>query len=99
MKIIHIVEESIWKKTSNQPLYFADSLKEQGFIHCCLPKQVNFVVKNWFPGKKNLLLLEIDTEKLDVNLVFEILDNGLEAFPHVYGPINSNAIIKCIPLT
>ena len=98
MKIIHIIEENIWKKVNKQPLYFADSLKEQGFIHCCLPEQVDFVVKNWFPEKKNLLLLEIDTEKLDSNLVFENHNNGSEAFPHVYGPINSSAIIACIPL-
>jgi uncharacterized protein (DUF952 family) len=97
MKIIHIIEASSWQIRNNQSEYFGDSLQTQGFIHCCLPTQVDFVVKTWFAGREDLVLLEIDSEKLTARLVFENLEGGEEKFPHIYGPINKDAIIGWYP--
>jgi uncharacterized protein (DUF952 family) len=97
MKIIHIIEDKTWQKVKNQLQYFGDTLNEQGFIHCCLPNQVPFVLKNWFPDRQDLLLLEIDTEKLESRLVFENLEGGEEMFPHIYGPLNKGAVIAWYP--
>lgn len=98
MKIIHIVEVNSWQNYQNQPKYFGDSLKSLGFIHCCLPEQVISVINAWFPGRDDLLLLEIDSEKLKERLVFENLEGGEEKFPHIYGPINKDAIIAWYPI-
>lgn len=97
MKIFHIIDSSTWQKVKNKEQYFGDSLKTQGFIHCCLPSQVDFVLKLWFPNRDDLLLLEIDSTKLNSRLVFENLEGGEEKFPHIYGPINKNAIIAWYP--
>ena len=79
------------------PNYFGDTLKRQDFIHCCLPQQVDDVLKNWFPGREDLVFLEIDTDKLASRLVFENLEGGEEKFPHIYGPINPEEIISIYP--
>ncbi|MDP2964761.1 MAG: DUF952 domain-containing protein [Pelolinea sp.] len=97
MKIIHIIQESTWQKVRSQPQYFGDSLIGQGFIHCCLPEQIDFVLNKWFPGREDMLLLDIDTEKLDAQLVFENLEGGEEKFPHIYGPLNMDAVIAWYP--
>ena len=97
MKIIHIVEAKSWQKVQGWSQYFRDSFKSQGFIHCCLPEQVGFVINTWFPGREDLLLLEINSEKLLARLVFENLEGGEEKFPHIYGPINNDAIITWYP--
>jgi uncharacterized protein (DUF952 family) len=97
MIIIHIIDVETWERVKDQPKYFGDTLKSQGFIHCCLPGQVDSVLQNWFPERDDLLFLELDSEKLLAKLVFENLEGGEEKFPHIYGPINRNAIIAWYP--
>lgn len=97
MIIIHIVNSVTWEKNKENSQYFGETLKSQGFIHCCLPKQVDDVLKNWFPKREDLIFLEIDADKLSSRLILENLEGGEERFPHVYGPINHNAIISWYP--
>ena len=97
MIIIHIVDSGSWEKNKDNSQYFGDSLESQGFIHCCLPEQVNDVLKNWFPGSEDLIFLKIDSDKLTSHLEFENLEGGEEKFPHIYGPINNEAIISWYP--
>ena len=97
MKIIHIIDEKTWQMVKNQTQYSGDSLQDQGFIHCCLPEQVDFVLNEWFSGRRDMILLELDSEKLDARLVFENLEGGEEKFPHIYGPLNLDAVIAWYP--
>ncbi len=94
MIIIHIVDSDKWEKSKHNTQYFGDILKTQGFIHCCFPEQVDDVLKIWFPEREDLVFLEIDSEKLSSHLEFENLDGGEEKFPHVYGPIDHDAIVS-----
>ncbi len=98
MKIIHIVEASVGKNEANWQQYFEDLLKNNSFIHCCLPSQVDFVLNSWFSKSDNLIIIEIDSELLQSPLIFENLEGGKEEFPHIYGPINKDAIITWYPL-
>ena len=97
MKLIHIIEEKTWQTIKSHQQYYSDSLKEQGFIHCCLPDQVDFVLNNWFSGRRDMILLEIDSERLNAHLVFENLEGGEDMFPHIYGPLNMDAVIAWHP--
>jgi len=97
MIIIHIVDFDTWDKNKGNSQYFGDTLKTQGFIHCCLPEQVDEVIKNWFPGREDLIFLEIDSDKVAARLEFENSDGGEEKFPHIYGPIEHDAIISRYP--
>ena len=97
MIILHIADSGTWEKNLDNSQYFGDTLKRQGFIHCCLPDQVDDVLKNWFPKRKDLTFLEIETDELTSRLEFENLEGGEEKFPHIYGPINREAIISWYP--
>ena len=94
MRIIHIIDSDTWEKNQEQPQYFGDTLKSQGFIHCCFPVQVEAVLKKWFPGRDDMIFLEIESNELSSPVKFENLEGGEEKFPHIYGPINKEAIIS-----
>jgi len=99
MIIIHIIDSDTWIKNKDNSLYFGDTLKTQGFIHCCLPEQVDDVLENWFSERDDLIFLEIDSDKLAARLELENSDGGEEKFPHIYGPIEHDAIISWYPYT
>lgn len=93
MHIYHVLKKTVWVENTPAP-YAADSLASQGFIHCCTEEQIPHVIKHWFKGEYDLVILEIDQQSLNSKVVYENLEGGKELFPHVYGPINREAIIK-----
>jgi uncharacterized protein (DUF952 family) len=55
------------------------------------------VKQRYFEGRNDLLLLSIDTDKLTSPFIFEWSPSVQDTFPHVYGPINVDAVIKVSP--
>jgi len=94
MHIFHITEQSTWRKAKHNTFYEGDTLSVDGFIHCCLFEQIEDVLINWFEGKHDIVILEIDPEKLLSPVKYENLEGGQEMFPHIYGPINLDAVIN-----
>jgi len=95
-KIMHIVSLDEWEKAKVLGMYQSPSLSKEGFIHCSLPLQIPPVANYNFKGQKGFVLLEIDMEKLKVLVKFEDLYNTGEDYPHVYGPINIEAVARVI---
>ena len=93
MNIYHITKYATWLDAKNLTSYENESLLKVGFIHCCLFRQIDFVLNNWFVEKEDLVILKIDTDKLISPVVMENLEGKNELFPHIYGPINTSAII------
>ncbi len=94
MNIFHITDQSIWQEAKLGTLYEGDTLSVDGFIHCCFFEQIEGVLKKWFKGKRDLVILEIDPEILLSQIKHENLEGGLDSFPHVYGPINLDAVVS-----
>lgn len=92
--IYHITTQPEWDAALKAGLYTAPSLQVEGFIHCCEKEQVDGVLDRYFKGKTGLVFLSIDTEKLQSRLVYEWSPAGQDTFPHIYGPINTDAVIK-----
>ena len=66
---------------------------EEGFIHCSTKEQIAEVLKRYYANQKELMLLHINPVLLIAELKYEIATQG-DLFPHVYGAINRDAIIK-----
>lgn len=98
MIIIHLTRPADWEFARHQPHPFSDLPGEFGYLHCCLPAQVERVAGTWFAGEDEILALEIDTERLRARVVFENLEGGEEEFPHIYGPLNRDAVVKWYPI-
>lgn len=92
--IYHITTEGVWRRAQLLGRYEAESLRKQGFVHCSEANQVIRVANNVFDGTPGLVLLHIETERLHSRLVYENLEGGEELFPHIYGPIDLDAVCR-----
>ncbi len=92
MLIYHIVVSDVWEMFHGDR-YEAESLGTEGFIHCSFADQLDAVLKRYYADAKAVTILEIDTSKLDSKLVVEPSTGG-ENYPHVYGPINIEAVMS-----
>ena len=90
--IYHIAGKEIFKGIIATGFYSPDGLKNEGFIHCSTKEQVLKVANRFYASQKELILLEIEEDKLKSNIVYENFEGGMELFPHIYGPIPHDAI-------
>src|SRR3982750_2278050 len=96
--IYHISTVTDWNKAKQKGSYIAASLATEGFIHCSEENQVQGVLERYYPGKKDLVKLVIDTGKLQSPLKYELAPSVNEMFPHIYGPINIDAVVDVIEI-
>lgn len=92
--IYHITSQAEWDRAKETGFYTAPSLKTEGFIHCSKAEQVAGVLQRYFAGKHSLVKLTIDTTKLTAPLRYELASSLNEEFPHIYGAINIDAVLK-----
>jgi len=83
-------------KTKNK---FEGSKKdlEDGFIHFSGEDQVERTLKKYYTDQKELVLLKIDTLKLD-HLIWEQASDG-NMFPHLYSSLDISNIVDEIKIT
>ncbi|MBN3876329.1 MAG: DUF952 domain-containing protein [Nostoc sp. JL23] len=93
--ILHITKRQQWEQAKNLGTYRADSLNSEGFIHCSKSTQILKVAKRFFDNQKELVLLLIDSEKVQAEIRYEPAEIG-ELFPHIYGELNIDAVYQVI---
>ena len=79
--------------------YQADSLLIEGFIHCSTIQQVPGVLTRYYKDVPNLMLLHIEESKLTAPLKYELAPSVNEEFPHIFGQLNLDAVIKVETIT
>jgi uncharacterized protein (DUF952 family) len=95
--IFHIATQADWASALQQGSYTADSLSTQGFIHCSTEQQILGTANRYYKGRTDLVLLSIFPEKLTASLRYENLEGGASLFPHIYGPLNLEAVESMKP--
>lgn len=97
--IFHLLSENEWKKYREGGAYRPPSLDEEGFIHCSAGWQVEQTANRLYNGVRKMLLLVIDVATLEPEIRYEEgEEGGGELYPHVYGPLNTGAVIDKIQL-
>ncbi|MFM2137970.1 MAG: hypothetical protein RJA57_277 [Bacteroidota bacterium] len=96
--IYHITTSLAWKEAQAQGAYVHPSLHSEGFIHCSLEHQVPGVLERYFAGQTGLVRLEIETDRLTSPLVYDWSPSTQDTYPHVYGPIDLDAVQQVISL-
>lgn len=100
--IFHLALASDWAAAQAAGAYAISTrgrtLAEEGFIHASRADQWTGVRDRFYADvTEPLLLLQIDTERLDVPLVEEPPAPGVtETFPHIYGPLRVDAVVKAM---
>lgn len=96
MTILHFCPSDAWSAAQERGEYRGDTLETEGFIHCSTADQVHVPANALARGRTDLVLLEIEPERLDVPLRWEPgvpADPASTIFPHVYGPIRLDAVV------
>ena len=96
--IYHVTTQAEWDTALLNGQYTAPSLALEGFIHCSTEHQVEGVLERYFKRKENLVKLTIDTARLTNKLKYDLAPSVGQEFPHVYGTINVDAVIKTEPI-
>ena len=104
--IYHITSRRAWQESQQRGEHRADSLESEGFIHCSTKTQVLPVTQKYYKGQSDILLLQIDPSRLTSELRWEPPSGGApppgvpegELFPHIYGTINLDAVVKVYDL-
>jgi uncharacterized protein (DUF952 family) len=95
--IYHISHPAAWTEAQTQGTYTADSLASEGFIHCSTPAQIVDTANRYYSGQHGLLLLAIAPARVQSEIRFENLGGGSLLFPHIYGPLNLDAVLAALP--
>src|SRR5262245_31258274 len=110
--IYHLVPASYYQAQPTGQPYLPATFDQEGFIHCTagLPLLVKIANLYFASLPEALLVLEIDPTRLTAPLKFEAPispgnppdaspahEPGL-LFPHIYGPLNREAIVKLFSL-
>jgi uncharacterized protein (DUF952 family) len=96
--IVHIATAADWQRAREAGVYTPASLQTEGFVHCSTEEQLASTLARHFRGRRDLVLLTIDTAAIADSLRWEKpKPNGGsydpdERFPHVYGAIPLDAV-------
>ena len=99
--IYHIAARSDWEQAQRDGEYTMSTrgrtLAEQGFIHCSAADQVAGVANFVYQGAADLVLLVIDPAKVQSRIQYDDVPDAPKPYPHIYGPLNTDAVIEVIP--
>jgi uncharacterized protein (DUF952 family) len=101
MEIFHIATAADWAAAVRSGAYSTSTrgvrLDQEGYIHAARRDQVAGVWQRYYADAGlPLVLLTIDTERLTSPWREDPV--GDTTYPHVYGPINSSAVVRVQPL-
>lgn len=93
----HIAHRADWEAARADGVYLHSTrgrtLGEEGFIHCSYPHQVGIVARNLYADDPEpLVVLEIDRDALGATKV-RVEDVEGMSFPHLYGPLPTDAVV------
>ena len=96
--VYKVCTKSEWQeiKKKNQ---FVGSKKdlEDGYIHFSGEDQVEGTLKKFYTNQKDLILLKVDTLKLD-HLLWEQASDG-NMFPHLYSSLDASNVVDEFEIT
>src|SRR5439155_18205152 len=100
--IYHIANAADWQQAQEAGEYRRStrgrSLEQQGFIHASTADQVAPVANAVYVGDQGLLVLVIDEARLKPPIVYEPVPGWDKPFPHIYGPLNVDAVVNTLRL-
>lgn len=94
--IHHLASLADWERRSEEH-YEPEQMAVEGFIHLCTADQLAGVVQRYYRGRSDLVLLSVHPDRLGAPLVWEDSTGAGEEFPHLYGPLNLDAVALVEP--
>lgn len=97
--LFHLLSRADWHQAMAANEYRPPSLEKEGFIHFSAAHQIKKVRDTFYRDQPDLLLLVIDETRLTSPLRWDAVGEKGERFPHLYGPLNLDAVVKVIDIS
>jgi len=91
--IFHLLSPDEWAEAEEVGVRIASSLEDEGFLHASTRDQLQATANRTFRGRGELVVLVVDPDRLDAELRWERATDVGEDFPHIYGPLNLEAVL------
>ncbi len=95
--LVHVTTREAWERARDSGVFGSQEVEREGFLHASWPHQVVEVANRLFRGRRGLVLLVIDAGRVSAPVVVENTEGGSELYPHVYGPLNVDAVREVLP--
>lgn len=95
--ILHCMKKTTWNERKGKTYWGKRNIDADGFIHCSTAEYFWRVAPNFEGVEDEMVLLCIDEKKLISEVKYEDGDHCGRSYPHVYGLINNDAVIKVLP--
>ena len=96
--IFKIIDIDEWQKVKDSSAYSGSSKDiEDGFIHFSGEDQVKGTLEKYYSKQENLVLLKVETLKLD-HLIWEQASDG-NMFPHLYSSLDLSNVVDEFEIT
>ncbi len=95
-----MMEKGVFDDAKKSGLYQPESIAEVGFIHCCSElHQLVEVANAFYASYPNVILTRIERVRLrskilDEEAADERFRGRGETFPHIFGPLNMDAVVE-----
>lgn len=100
--IYHIAKRRIWEAAQRLGDYRQSTrdltLEQEGYIHASHAGQVAGIANAFFAGDDDLVVLVIDEARVRAEVREEPVPGMEQTFPHIYGPLNLDAVVETVPL-
>ena len=93
----HLVAEPYYENSVALEDYTPEAFASDGFIHCTDGVENVIATANRYckDDARPYLVLLIDTDKVSAEIKYE---DPERIYPHIYGPLNRDAIVSSIPV-
>ena len=95
--IYHMLPEDGWLQQAENSTYVTETLETEGFIHCTGEADLLVIVANNFYRAidGHFVILCIVEEDIQARVQWDQV--GFQCFPHIYGPLNLDAVMDVVP--
>jgi uncharacterized protein (DUF952 family) len=87
----HLTPRELWDAQRNNAEYLPEPFEREGFIHCTDGEENVVAVGNRYytDDSREMVCLVIDSDAVDADIHY---DDPQRIYPHIYGPLNTNAV-------
>ncbi len=95
-RIYVFISAEDWERVQQQGEYGPPSLAKEGFIHASPRGQLDRVANKFYRHVADVRLLHIEPARVRSEIRWENATGGL--YPHIYGPLNADAVVRVTPV-
>ena len=95
--VYKILTEEEWRQGKASSKIITKLDLKDGFVHLSTASQLNASLSLYFSNESRVVLAQINLSKIKNNLKYEVASNANNRngkFPHFYGILNTNMILK-----